>query len=352
MMHLRARECRSHAVLFLVCLLAVLRVCRATAAATPPPPREPPQDMADLFTLGGSVPLEYMYVDDTNEGSGTHYAYPASTVDSYVQSVQQQVNYFRLKSKSVDADADVDAGAGAGAGADSDADAAQAPMPATPPPNKKYWPMYALSRYADSHIENKDVAIFGSIDPYIEAIVFALGARKVVTFEYNELTIVRPGVWEGVTSKAYKRLLDVFHHKKDDDRVCPPNKDTDADDADASSASTHEYASKFDTVVSFSSFDHSGLGRYGDPLNPQGDLEAMKFAKSVLKKGGEGVFLLTVPVGPDVVVFNLHRRYGETRLPMLLDGFSRKEVLFWDDELLTKEANWRQTYEPVFVLTA
>ena len=30
----------------------------------------------------------------------------------------------------------------------------------------------------------------------------------------------------------------------------------------------------FDAVVSFSSIEHSGLGRYGDALNPWGDLIA------------------------------------------------------------------------------
>ena len=30
----------------------------------------------------------------------------------------------------------------------------------------------------------------------------------------------------------------------------------------------------FDVVVTFSSIEHSGMGRYGDPLNPWGDLIA------------------------------------------------------------------------------
>ena len=30
----------------------------------------------------------------------------------------------------------------------------------------------------------------------------------------------------------------------------------------------------FDVTVTFSSLEHSGLGRYGDPLNPWGDLIA------------------------------------------------------------------------------
>ena len=33
--------------------------------------------------------------------------------------------------------------------------------------------------------------------------------------------------------------------------------------------------SKFDFAVTFSSLEHAGLGRYSDPLNPFGDLEAM-----------------------------------------------------------------------------
>ncbi len=32
---------------------------------------------------------------------------------------------------------------------------------------------------------------------------------------------------------------------------------------------------KFDIMVSFSSLEHSGLGRYGDELNPWGDLITM-----------------------------------------------------------------------------
>lgn len=32
----------------------------------------------------------------------------------------------------------------------------------------------------------------------------------------------------------------------------------------------------FDAIVSFSGLEHDGLGRYGDPLNPYGDLSAMR----------------------------------------------------------------------------
>jgi hypothetical protein len=64
-------------------------------------------------------------------------------------------------------------------------------------------------------------------------------------------------------------------------------------------------------ALSISSFDHDGLGRYGDPLGPDNDLRAMRAARCLLRR--QGVLLLTLPVGPDAVVWNLHRRYGALR---------------------------------------
>lgn len=52
---------------------------------------------------------------------------------------------------------------------------------------------------------------------------------------------------------------------------------------------------RFDVAVSLSSFDHDGLGRYGDPINPDGDLDAMKTVQSVLNN--QGLLFLTVPLG-------------------------------------------------------
>lgn len=60
--------------------------------------------------------------------------------------------------------------------------------------------------------------------------------------------------------------------------------------------------------------------------------------------------LLSCHPGPDVVVWNLHRRYGAVRLPLLLRGWSQVAVVGWREELLTTEASWLKTYEPVFVL--
>ena len=59
---------------------------------------------------------------------------------------------------------------------------------------------------------------------------------------------------------------------------------------------------------------------------------------------------MTVPIGPDLIVFNLHRRYGRIRLPLLLKGWKILDKIGWDESMLDKEANYRQTYEPVFIL--
>ena len=43
-------------------------VCHRGYAA--PPPARPPASIVDALTVGGQVPLEYLYVDDTNGGKG------------------------------------------------------------------------------------------------------------------------------------------------------------------------------------------------------------------------------------------------------------------------------------------
>jgi hypothetical protein len=44
-------------------------------------------------------------------------------------------------------------------------------------------------------------------------------------------------------------------------------------------------AGAYDVAMSISSFEHDGLGRYGDPLNPDGDMNAMRSARRLLKQG-------------------------------------------------------------------
>ena len=54
--------------------------------------------------------------------------------------------------------------------------------------------------------------------------------------------------------------------------------------------------------------EHIGLGRYGDPIDPNGDLKAIAELKRVLSPDGNLLFV--VPVGKDAkIMFNAHRIY-------------------------------------------
>ena len=54
--------------------------------------------------------------------------------------------------------------------------------------------------------------------------------------------------------------------------------------------------------------EHIGLGRYGDPINPVGDLGAALELSRVLAIGGN--MLIVVPVGKPNIYFNAHRVYS------------------------------------------
>ena len=54
--------------------------------------------------------------------------------------------------------------------------------------------------------------------------------------------------------------------------------------------------------------EHIGLGRYGDPIDPEGDLKAINELIRVLAKGGKLLFV--VPTGSKAkIMFNAHRIY-------------------------------------------
>jgi hypothetical protein len=54
--------------------------------------------------------------------------------------------------------------------------------------------------------------------------------------------------------------------------------------------------------------EHVGLGRYGDPLDPEGDVKAMNELQRVLAP--RGTLLFVVPIGKPRLQFNAHRIYS------------------------------------------
>ncbi len=62
-----------------------------------------------------------------------------------------------------------------------------------------------------------------------------------------------------------------------------------------------------DSLSCMHTIEHIGLGRYGDPLDPVGDHQAMAELQRVLAPGG--ALIIVVPVGRPRIQFNAHRIY-------------------------------------------
>lgn len=153
----------------------------------------------------------------------------------------------------------------------------------------------ALDKYS---IKNKKVLVIGSCKPCYEAICLYRGAHVTVS-EYADITCDVKTI-KYIKPESLENVRDFY-----------------------------------DVVVSISSYEHTGLGRYGDPIDPLGDLDAMIGAARVLKK--KGLMFLAVPRGQDEVVWNEKRVYGNIRFPLLVDGYN---IL----------AKYGKGLQPIFVL--
>lgn len=75
--------------------------------------------------------------------------------------------------------------------------------------------------------------------------------------------------------------------------------------------------------------EHIGLGRYGDPIDPDGPRKALSELVRVLAPGGR--LYLTTPVGRERVCFNAHRVFSPTCLPDLMPELSLNLFSWVDD---------------------
>jgi len=164
----------------------------------------------------------------------------------------------------------------------------------------------ALDRYS---IKGNDVLIIGSQEPCYEALALLNRANSVTVVEFIDLKYDHPNI-KYINALEFKDTKELY-----------------------------------DCALSISSVEHSGLGRYGDPIEEDGDLQSMGILLDKLKDGG--VCFLAVPVGNDRIEGNLHRVYGERRLPMLLSGWDVVEKIGFDNEIFHSKNKRNQ---PLFVL--
>lgn len=173
----------------------------------------------------------------------------------------------------------------------------------------------AIARYGDV-IKNKSGYVFGSQKPWAESALLAAGAASVTTVEYMSITTDHP------------RLLYIH----------PFN-------LTAKYLRGHKGA---DFAWSYSSLEHDGLGRYGDPINPFADLESIYRIHCLLRPGG--VLFLGFPVGPDALYWNAHRIYGPLRLYLVLSGWEVMDVIGLERRIISTDHLGDGAHQPVIVL--
>ena len=85
-----------------------------------------------------------------------------------------------------------------------------------------------------------------------------------------------------------------------------------------------------DSVSCLHVAEHIGLGRYGDPLDPQGTVKAAAELQRVLAPGGH--LLFSGPVGRPRVCFNAHRIHSPADVVALFPELELHEFSGVDDE--------------------
>ena len=133
-------------------------------------------------------------------------------------------------------------------------------------------------------MQTANVLVIGSENPWVEACVLAAGSTNITTLEYGRIDSRHPHVKTLTPFEMRGRYQDLSEH--------------------------------FDVIVTFSSVEHAGLGRYGDKLNPWGDRQAIARAWCATKPGG--YLVIGVPYGHDAIEYNAHRIYGEKMYPHLV----------------------------------
>jgi hypothetical protein len=162
------------------------------------------------------------------------------------------------------------------------------------------------------NLSGKTCLVLGSISPWVECLLLHFDAKSVTTLDY-----ITP------ECNYYKiNTVTMENHKKE---------------------------MKYDVIISFSSLEHDGLGRYGDPINPNGDIDACIEAYSMLNK--EGYFICGIPIGDGCIEGNFHRIYNRKRIDKVFSLFDyfigSVNYQTFDEKLNFTGNDWKN--QPIFI---
>ena len=137
-------------------------------------------------------------------------------------------------------------------------------------------------------VRGRRVLVAGSISPWLEAIGISRGASSVTTVDYSPPRTDS----QRILVKTMAQLAE-------------------------GGGGRHAY----DAVFSYSSVEHDGLGRYGDPINPFGDSAALGEFNLLLRRDEHSLLFLGLPVGNEGLAGQGLRIYDETRFKRLTRGW-------------------------------
>jgi len=206
---------------------------------------------------------------------------------------------------------------------------------------------HVMKYRADIDALTLDAAVFSAISPWGEAVIrkyFPAGGKvkmRLVSVDFN------PCIIDGIPSDQLAECQDVLALK-------------------GNSGPT------LDLIFSFSGVEHDGLGRYGDPVNPDGDIAALREFWLHLRPGGFALFAVPTSTmntrnstngvfidhwGNGHLRVMRHRVFGVKRLKKIFTGFT---VLGYgkNGEYHTAGQNWEddgvlmndRVEQPIFVL--
>ena len=76
--------------------------------------------------------------------------------------------------------------------------------------------------------------------------------------------------------------------------------------------------------------EHIGLGRYGDPIDPQGSVKAALELQRIVSAGGK--LFLSLPVGRERICFNAHRVHAPASVLKMFPQMKLVELSYVDDD--------------------